>query len=484
MSAYRRFTWTGRAVPLLAALLVLSLPMVASAATAGELLEKAIYAEETVGNLDEAIDLYEQVIAEGKEASAAAAQAQLRLGVCYQKQGKADLAAAAFQAVVDGYPQEKELVAEARKHLPAAMKLLPFPWKDGEQLQFNLKLGTGLDIATMIYMIDAAKYEGKDVWQCSTRGMVLNGMTSFSDVTCDKTSFAPIRSHWEHTALGSADAVYKEDSVKITTAGKSEPRVIKINSPPVWDNEQGVELFRLLPLKEGFKTALTVVATLGAGEIGLVAEVTKKETIEVPAGKFECYKLELNIGQTFWISTDEHRYLVRFEAGGVSGDLVKIGTRQTAPTPLSTDRFSVDVPVGWHSYSPSNKLEEDDFQKIYLLDERGECSVEIAVGAKSSLKKEQQASTLAWTESFVKEAAQEAKDFKLVDPGVQDTEIAGRKVTTLLAEFTELGKPKNLFGVAEFSETSAATLKMTALADKFDANRPAMDEIVNSFKLK
>jgi hypothetical protein len=34
-------------------------------ATASDLLQKAIYEEETVGNLDAAMKLYEQVIAEG-----------------------------------------------------------------------------------------------------------------------------------------------------------------------------------------------------------------------------------------------------------------------------------------------------------------------------------------------------------------------------------------------------------------------------------
>lgn len=484
MCIEKRWTRPRVAAPAIAALLIFTLPLAAAAATAGELLEKAIYAEETVGNLDQAIKLYEQVIAEGKQASKAAAQAQLRLGLCLQKQGKSTEALAAFQAVVEGYPQEAELVAEARKHLPAALKLLPFPWKDGEQLQFNMKLASGLDIGTMIYMIDKIKYEGKDAWQCSTRGMVLNGTESFSDVTCEETSFAPIRSHWQHSLLGTADATYRGDSVEIKFAGKPDPRIIKITSPPAWDNEQGVQLFRCLPLKEGYKGSLTVVATLGGGEVKFDLEVPKKETIETPAGKFECYKLELSIGQTFWISTDEHRYVVRFAAGGITADLTTIGMRQTEPQKFSTDTFSVELPVGWHAFSPSNDMSDANFKKTYLIDPHGACTVAVAVGAKSSLKKEQQASTRAWTESFVKEMEREAKDFKLVDTGIQEKEVSGRQVTTLLAELTEMGKPFKAFGIAEFSDKLAATIQFKAAADKFDAIRPQMDAIVSSFELK
>src|SRR5690349_21745973 len=149
MSAKIALLSWGWMLPLLAAVLAAS--PAARAATAGELLEKAIYAEETVGDLDQAIKLYEQVIDEGKSAQSAAAKAQYRLGLIYEKQGKGDLAAAAFRAVVDNYPDEKDLVADARKRLPSELKLMPVPWVDGEELQLNMKLPTGIDVGTMIY---------------------------------------------------------------------------------------------------------------------------------------------------------------------------------------------------------------------------------------------------------------------------------------------------------------------------------------------
>src|SRR5688500_16840657 len=104
---------SGALLPLVIVFLAIGSPL-AKAATAGELLEKAIYAEETAGDLDEAVKLYEQVIAEAKTAKSAAAKAQYRLGLIYEKQGKAEQAAAAFQAVIDNYEGETELVAEAR----------------------------------------------------------------------------------------------------------------------------------------------------------------------------------------------------------------------------------------------------------------------------------------------------------------------------------------------------------------------------------
>ena len=152
-------------------LLTLARAVPAAAASPSELLQQAIYTEETVGNLDEAMKLYEQVIADGKAGEEAAAQAQYRLALCYEKKGRDAEAKAAFETLIENYPNAKDLVAEARKHLPSKeLKLLPTPWVVGERAQFDMKMPTGLPIGTMIYMVDAAKHDGKDVTRCSTRG--------------------------------------------------------------------------------------------------------------------------------------------------------------------------------------------------------------------------------------------------------------------------------------------------------------------------
>lgn len=58
-----------------------------SAESASVLLQKGIFAEETEGNLDAAIKIYEQIAAEAAANRAVAAQALYRLAVCCQKKG-------------------------------------------------------------------------------------------------------------------------------------------------------------------------------------------------------------------------------------------------------------------------------------------------------------------------------------------------------------------------------------------------------------
>jgi hypothetical protein len=472
----------------LATLFVLSLLGLSNsvcAATPGEILEKAIYTEETVGNLGEAIKLYEKVIAEGKSARSAAAQAQYRLGLVYKKMNKQAEATAAFESLIKDFPDEKDLIAKAQKHLPSALELLPVPWTDGEVLQLNMKLATGLDIGTMICMVEADKHEGKDVWRCSNRGIVtINGGNGYSEVLCEKESFAPIRSHWKHSLLGEASATYTSNTVEIMTVGNKEPRKIEFN-PPMFDNEQCIALFRRLPLEVGYKTNLPIVSILGTGQMEIALDVPSKEMLEVPAGKFECYKLVLSpIGQTFWISTDKNRYPVRFSAGGVTTDLAKIEHRKPGETKkVTSEHFSFTLPDRWHAYMPEDPSKKGESEAA-LLDPTASAIAEVSARAKDTLKVEHQKSPLAWTESYVDVFKKRLADFKVRDKGLQEQQIGDRTVATLVADFTDDGKKKTLYGVAAFGEKSAATVRLTADADKFDVLRKDFDTIVKSLELK
>jgi Tol biopolymer transport system component len=96
--------------------------------------QKALAKERGEGNLEEAIALYQKVIDETKD-EALAAQAQLRIGICYEKLGreKAKLAQEAFQKVVDRYPAQADTVKMAMEKLVVLAKAqVPPPSTGGE----------------------------------------------------------------------------------------------------------------------------------------------------------------------------------------------------------------------------------------------------------------------------------------------------------------------------------------------------------------
>jgi Tol biopolymer transport system component len=84
--------------------------------TAKELFERALYLEETKGDLEKAIEVYLRVVKKFPDEQATAAKAQLQIGICYEKLGMKE-AQTAYQQVIDKYPKQTDVVAVARERL-------------------------------------------------------------------------------------------------------------------------------------------------------------------------------------------------------------------------------------------------------------------------------------------------------------------------------------------------------------------------------
>ena len=461
---------------------VLWAAVAAWAASPTETLQKAIYTEETVGNVDEAIKLYQQVIDEAKSAKNAAAQAEYRLAQCLFKKGKSAEASAALEKLIADYPEEKELVAKARKLLPSALKLRAAPWQDHEALVLDIKLATGLDVGAYVYMIDSAQHEGKDAWRCSTRAFIaINAAQSYSYVLAEKESFAPIKSRWMHSQLGDVEATYSPDVVKLHDLLKNTTREVKLDGP-IFDNEEAAELFRRLPLAVGYKTTIPLMTTLGAGKIPLGLEVTGKETIEVPAGKFECFKVVLNIGQTFYISADEHRYGVKFEAGGASGELSHIYHLEPGkPVTFETKDYSLTLPERWFAFTPK-PLKKDKEEGTAIMDADGAATASVV--AKPIKPEDQHKSLRERAEGEIELQKKALKDFKVREGGIQEQKIAGLPAVSLIADYRDDDKKMVIYGITVQGEKVDVAFSVTIAADRFEAYRKDFDKLVESVKLK
>jgi HEAT repeats/Tetratricopeptide repeat len=103
--------WTTRWTAVL--LVLLGLCGQALAGNVSELLEKGVFTEETVGDLEEAIIIYKRVLREDRANRACAAHAQYRLGMCYLKLGREEEGLAAMEQCVARYPGQSDLVQAA-----------------------------------------------------------------------------------------------------------------------------------------------------------------------------------------------------------------------------------------------------------------------------------------------------------------------------------------------------------------------------------
>ena len=460
-------------------LLMIAPPTVSvCAATPSELLEKGIYTEETVGDLEAAIAVYEQVIKAGKESHKAAAEAQFRIGLCYEKQGKMDLAAGSFQSVVDDFPDAKEWVNQAKSHLKSKPELIDVPWGEGDELHLEMKLQTGLGIGLQVYRIEKSEVDGHPAWECNTWQIVtINGQRGKSQVFVEPKTFAPIQSTWSHTLLGKSEATYKPNEVVIKLLNTNQETTLKLDSRH-FDNEQAAEVFRRLPLKVGFKSTLNVVSPLSASLVPIGLKVNKTETIKVPAGTFECFCLELDLGQTFWISRDSHRYIVRFDARGVSAELVKATHPKAGETILlESDHFETVLPPRWIAYHPTD-LSKKDKERTILIDHLA--TIEASVdGERLEPLKLKHDSPVAWLQSTVDQIKPTLQGFILLTGGVRAIKVGGLDAAVVDTEFDQGQKRMRAQMVVVFGESSAVTLQYKADEDSFERVKPALDRIID-----
>jgi len=126
------------------------------------LLQEGLYAEETEGDLDKAIGIYEEVVEKAAYYQRIAARATYRLGLCYLKKGEKERAADYFQEVASNFPGQESLAEKAKKHLdeirPPQQEHLP--WEvlaycvDRHMEAYEKAQAKGLAVNTLAYGVD------------------------------------------------------------------------------------------------------------------------------------------------------------------------------------------------------------------------------------------------------------------------------------------------------------------------------------------
>jgi Tol biopolymer transport system component len=92
--------------------------------SAEQLYQAGIYAEEVDGDLQKAIQIYTQIVENFGDKKEMAADAQLHIGLCYEKLGRSE-AIKAYEQVLENYGGQAKQVAAARERLAALQTAAP-----------------------------------------------------------------------------------------------------------------------------------------------------------------------------------------------------------------------------------------------------------------------------------------------------------------------------------------------------------------------
>ncbi len=459
-----------------------------SAESPAQLLEKGIYQEETEGNLDAAIKIYRQIVTDAKETEVLAAEAQFRLGQCLLKQGKESEAVAAFQSLIEDFPNQKEVVAKAKKHLPDQIELLPAPWTDGERLTLTMKLAGGQKIGLVGLAVEAAEVDGKPVWKMLARRYIVGGQNQgVSRVVVDQATNRPMSTAWDHTLLGIANSVFTADKLTVTTQAtpSKEAKTTSVEiSSPVFSNDQVFYVFRQLPLKVGYKTTIPIrVAFTGGNQFDLEVNVPEKETVETPLGNYDCFRVETNIMQTFWIADVPQRYLVKFDAQAVTAELTSIGDGKPTTYEDSAVGFSFTVPGDCFLLDVQDEKRESRAHVRAVSPELACYGVAVKEVEKKDVPDADKKSPREWAESKIKELKDFFGTVELRGEGISEVPFVGTAAVNFVADVATGGRDFVVQNTLAIREQKEVDVSLRAGKESYDSTVKVFEAIRASFTL-
>jgi hypothetical protein len=449
--------------------------------TPAELLQKGIYNQETVGDCDTAITIYRQITA-SKTDSHSAAQGQFRLGQCLLKKGDNAGGMEAMRKVVKDYPGEKELVAKAQEYIAGDLKLLPVPWSPNEVATYAVKLPGGQAIGTFIYSVEAVPGRAQNTL-VQLRGYQFGMPQRLSRVEVDSETMRPVSSSIMMLPIIPGMHIdYENGQARVQPKGQ-EAKTVALDGA-TYDNEEFVFLSRRLPLAPGYKNVVPIMAPLGA-TLKLGAEVTGTEDVEVAAGKFRCYRMELKIAQnTFWIGVDAPHQLVKMDVGGATVELASVGTADNlTPVPYHDAKvgLSLTADPGW--VVRDNDAPQPDQTSIQMLDPQVQATVNIFAKSKKT-EKDQIAQQLQKNlEDLVKERKGQLKDYRLRPESVQMRQIGSQQVLSSVADFTDT-EPMVQYATQVMTENSGALVLVRIAPSELSGFQKRFDPMINTIQLK
>lgn len=121
------------------------------------------------------------------------------------------------------------------------------------------------------------------------------------------------------------EATYAENTVTVEQRAGEDERTDTLSVPtPHYDSWSDLFLWRTIEFFEGQELEYVDVLSCSLAKpdvLSIVLKVKEKEEVEVPAGTFQAWRLEIRSGgrtQKAWYADDERRTLVRYD----NGDLV------------------------------------------------------------------------------------------------------------------------------------------------------------------
>ncbi len=242
------------------------------------------------------------------------------LGGRYQESVDDEVAERLEEITVD----VSEVKVEKPEADPEEAMKTPLPGLDAGMIKpASLTYQAGMSIGGQEINLDItrnireAELEGEKVWRVISEQKTTMG-SSVDTTFLDRTTLLPITRKISQQQVR-VILNYSDQAIqgKMSMGAQEMPVNVELPAPTLSDGS-GQELAIVgMPLAEGFKTTFRVFNIQSQKIRPMLMEVTGVENVEVPAGTFEAYKIEIKPldgdpgGGTMFVSKKDPRYMVR-----------------------------------------------------------------------------------------------------------------------------------------------------------------------------
>ncbi|MEE8451275.1 MAG: hypothetical protein V3R99_05145, partial [Thermoguttaceae bacterium] len=198
-------------------------------------------------------------------------------------------------------------------------------------------------------------------------------------------------------------------------------------------------------------------------------------------------KLELTqLQQTFWISADAHRYVVKFEAGAVYAELTDIGHSKPGEPNQYRDEsrgVTLTAPHGWHFYHQPipGKAKK---KVLFLLDPEVAAASLVELFKTADLDDDEKTSVRAWAESDLPDLKKRFGEFEVRADSWKERTIDGSPAISVTADYVEGDVKKVAYATYVLGESTSAGFLVMIERDGFDDFAKKFEPILEGYEVK
>jgi hypothetical protein len=193
---------------------------------------------------------------------------------------------------------------------PATDIVSVVPWKDSEKLTYVLSDKSGRQTATGTFTVTR-----QGAQTVLTQSYVSGGNTDETSVTVDSQTLKPISSRRviEGTDEQTIEVTYTEQGALIRQGERQSGLSVPEHA---YDNDTSLFLWRTIDFREGYTARYVTIITNRRSRQDVDLTVTGRESVSVPAGQFNAWRLEIkpeNARQVAWFADTPERTLLKYD---------------------------------------------------------------------------------------------------------------------------------------------------------------------------